>query len=152
MCGRYGLALSGDEVADLLQLELGLSLEARYNIAPGQQAPVVRLNQQGQRRMHPITWGLIPSWSRDPGIGNKLMAIVMAFHMALMSGRRLVVSDWPPRTLDTAYPLEELLLPSACQRLFDADRKRPAVKKCTVVACPLRVASSFSGQSVSSSG
>ena len=48
------------------------------------------------------------------GIGNKLLAIVMAFHMSLMTNRRLVVSDWPPRTLDTAYPLEELLLPSRC--------------------------------------
>ena len=77
------------------------------------------------------------------GIGNKLMAIVMAFHMALMQGRRLVVSDWPPRTLDVSYPLGELLLPSACQPLFDGDRRRPAVRKCTVISCPLHTSSVF---------
>ena len=37
------------------------------------------------------------------GIGNKVMAMVMAFHMALVQGRRLVVSDWPPATLDVSY-------------------------------------------------
>ena len=51
------------------------------------------------------------------GIGNKLMAVVMAFHMALMNQRRLVISDWPPRTLDVSYPLEELLQPSSCQQV-----------------------------------
>ena len=77
------------------------------------------------------------------GIGNKLMAVVMAFHMALMTGRRLVVSDWPPRTLATRYPLAELLQPSSCQALFDDDRNRPQVKKCTIVSCPLHTASVF---------
>ena len=77
------------------------------------------------------------------GIGNKLMAIVMAFHMSIMMDRRLVVSDWPPRTLDTAYPLEEFLLPSSCQKLFDEDTRRPAVVKCTVIACPTRTTSLF---------
>ena len=79
------------------------------------------------------------------GIGNTLMAIVMAFHMALMQGRRLVVSDWPPRTLDVSYPLSELLLPSACQALFDGDTGRPKVQKCSVIACPLRTTSRFRG-------
>ena len=77
------------------------------------------------------------------GIGNKLMGMVMAFHMSLMLGRRLVVSDWPPRTLDTAYKLKELLQPSSCQKLFDEDKARPAVTKCTVIACPSRTASVF---------
>ena len=77
------------------------------------------------------------------GIGNKLMAIVMAFHMALMQNRRLIVSDWPPRTLDVSYPLDELLQPSACQALFDKDKSRPKVEKCTVISCPLRTRSAF---------
>ena len=50
-------------------------------------------------------------------------------------------------TLDTAYPLDELLLPSACQRLFDEQRRKrqsPPVQKCSIVACPLRVTSAFS--------
>ena len=77
------------------------------------------------------------------GIGNKLMAIVMAFHMALMQGRRLVVSDWPPRTLDTEYSLEQILHLSSCQPLFDRDPARARVVKCTVIACPSHTASVF---------
>ena len=70
------------------------------------------------------------------GIGNKLLAMVMAFHMALMQGRRLVVTDWPPKTFDVSYALSELMEPSSCQPLFDGDKARPAVKKCTVIWCP----------------
>ena len=77
------------------------------------------------------------------GIGNKLMAMVMAFHIALMSGRSLVVSDWPPSTLRTDYVLSDFLLPSSCQALFDGDTTRPKVRKCTVISCPLRTNSRF---------
>lgn len=78
------------------------------------------------------------------GIGNKVMSMVMAFHVALMGGKRLVATDWPPSTLRTEYPLDELFRPSACQRLFDADAAtRTPIKKCTTIACPLRTASNF---------
>ncbi|KAL1528889.1 hypothetical protein AB1Y20_010212 [Prymnesium parvum] len=77
------------------------------------------------------------------GIGNKLMAMAMAFHIALMTGRALVVTDWPPATLATSYKLDDLLLPSSCQPLFDGDPSRPAVRKCTIASCPLHTASRF---------
>ena len=102
MCGRYGLALSGEEIADILQLELGLgvSVEPRYNIAPCQLAPVVRLDQQGRRRLHLISWGLIPSWSRDPGVAHKLInarsetaAEKPSFREAMSRRRCLVPAD-----------------------------------------------------------
>ena len=75
------------------------------------------------------------------GIGNKIMAMVMAFHIALMENRALVVSDWPPKTLDTAYKLDDFLQPSTCQSIFDSDTRRPKVVKCTVAGCPLRTSS-----------
>ena len=77
------------------------------------------------------------------GIGNKVMALVMAFHVALTEKRSLVVSDWPPTTLATTYALDQILRPSSCQKLFDADATKPAVPKCTVRACPFRVKSRF---------
>ena len=85
------------------------------------------------------------------GIGNKVLGIVMGFHMALMEGRKLVVSDWPPRTLDTSYALGEFIRPSSCQQRFDADgaaRRRPAVTKCTVVGCPTRTQQSYFSRAV----
>lgn len=77
------------------------------------------------------------------GIGNKLLGIVMAFHIALMEGRQLVVSDWPPQTLKTSYTLGDFLLTSSCQRLFDEDLSRPRVKKCSVIECPHTTVSKF---------
>ncbi|KAL1527864.1 hypothetical protein AB1Y20_009240 [Prymnesium parvum] len=77
------------------------------------------------------------------GVGNKLLAMVMAFHMALMTGRQLVITDWPPTTLKTSYPLGQVVKPSSCQALFDSDKARPPVKKCSIIACPTRTVSSF---------
>jgi len=77
MCGRFGLGIDGQDLAELLQLDLSLdegqTLEPRYNIAPSQEAAVVRLDRAGRRKLHLIRWGLVPSWSRDRSIGAKLI-------------------------------------------------------------------------------
>ena len=77
MCGRFGLSLNAADLAELLQLDLellsGEPLEARYNIAPGQRSPVVRLDRAGRRRLHLVRWGLVPSWARDETIAHKLI-------------------------------------------------------------------------------
>jgi putative SOS response-associated peptidase YedK len=41
------------------------ALEPRYNIAPGQLAPVVAEDRRG-RRVGLLTWGLIPGWQDEP--------------------------------------------------------------------------------------
>jgi len=78
------------------------------------------------------------------GIGNKLLGLAMAFHVALMGNRRLVVTDWPPTTLaKTSYQIGDILRPSSCQSLFDHEPNRQRVVRCTMAACPLRTASQF---------
>jgi len=47
------------------------NLAARYNIAPTQQAPVVRPDGQGGRELAMPRWGLVPSWAKDIDIGNR---------------------------------------------------------------------------------
>jgi putative SOS response-associated peptidase YedK len=47
------------------------SINPLYNIAPTQNAPVI-LND-GDRILEELRWGLIPSWAKDPAIGNKLI-------------------------------------------------------------------------------
>lgn len=47
------------------------SINPLYNIAPTQKAPVI-LNDS-DRIMEELRWGLIPSWAKDPAIGNKLI-------------------------------------------------------------------------------
>lgn len=42
----------------------------RYNIAPSQKVGVVL--EKGVRCLEGLKWGLIPSWAKDPKMGNKL--------------------------------------------------------------------------------
>ena len=74
MCGRYTLRnprRALDELLDLPQLPFP---EPRYNIAPSQSVPVVRIQTgQQQRECVLVRWGLIPSWAADPKIGHRLI-------------------------------------------------------------------------------
>jgi putative SOS response-associated peptidase YedK len=107
MCGRYTLSTPGDLVAELVALEEAPQLTPRYNIAPTQEAPVVRLEPDGRRRLDLLRWGLVPHWAADPGIGNRLInaraetvAAKPAFRDAFRRQRCLVVADgfyeWRP--------------------------------------------------------
>ena len=73
MCGRYAL----HSLPEVIALQFGIAaapqLKARYNIAPTQIAPVVRLGEGEVREIAELRWGLIPSWSKDPSIGARLI-------------------------------------------------------------------------------
>jgi len=43
-----------------------------YNIAPSMPACIVRQGEDGTRTLDYATWGLIPSWAKDPAIASKL--------------------------------------------------------------------------------
>ncbi len=74
MCGRFTLYASPHEIATLFDLPEEPILAPRYNVAPTQPVGLVRLSPQTQARewalMH---WGLIPSWSKDPSIGARMI-------------------------------------------------------------------------------
>jgi putative SOS response-associated peptidase YedK len=69
MCGRYSLTTAPEAMRRLFDLDgPGLNLEPRYNIAPTQQAPVIRRPidaADAGREMIMMRWGLVPSWSKD---------------------------------------------------------------------------------------
>jgi len=74
MCGRFTLF----EADKILSKEFGVSgvlpLSPRYNIAPSQPIAAVRTPHTGAgRELALLRWGLIPSWSKDPAIGNRLI-------------------------------------------------------------------------------
>jgi putative SOS response-associated peptidase YedK len=74
MCGRYTLGAPDEDLADLFDLPQVPELEPRYNIAPTQPVPVVRVGAAGQvRELELLRWGLIPSWSKDPAAGARLI-------------------------------------------------------------------------------
>jgi len=72
VCGRYSLSTPRDVLTDLFELEEAAPIEVRYNIAPTQEAAVVR-SRDGRRRLEALRWGLVPSWADDPSIGGRLI-------------------------------------------------------------------------------
>jgi len=74
MCGRFTLF----EPDKVLAKEFGVSdfppRSPRYNIAPSQPIAAVRAVLAGSgRELALLRWGLIPSWSKDPAIANRLI-------------------------------------------------------------------------------
>ncbi|MBS0554640.1 MAG: SOS response-associated peptidase, partial [Proteobacteria bacterium] len=51
----------------------GFEFEPRYNAAPMQWLPVVRQRPSGERVIHLLRWGLVPSWAKDEAIATKLI-------------------------------------------------------------------------------
>jgi putative SOS response-associated peptidase YedK len=72
MCGRYTIT---QDIAGLEKLVRFIckvvDFKPRYNIAPRQQVPVL-VWENGAAVLKPMRWGLIPSWSKDETIGDKL--------------------------------------------------------------------------------
>jgi putative SOS response-associated peptidase YedK len=73
MCGRYTITRSAAELGEAFEVAQVPEFPPRYNVAPSQSVPVVRLAAGGERRMELLRWGLIPFWARDPGIGYKMI-------------------------------------------------------------------------------
>lgn len=66
MCGRYTLHSPAEVLAKLLALEAELPpLSPRYNVAPGQDCPVVGVDPEGRRKLRMLRWGLVPRWSKQ---------------------------------------------------------------------------------------
>jgi putative SOS response-associated peptidase YedK len=74
MCGRYTLSTPGEELADLFGLLAVPDVPARYNVAPTQEAAVVRVEAPGEpRRLAFLRWGLVPYWAKEASIGNRMI-------------------------------------------------------------------------------
>lgn len=73
MCGRYSLTKPINTLKEHFQaIAMEMDYDKRYNIAPSQSVPIVVAGEQG-REIHAMRWGLIPSWAKDPALGNKLI-------------------------------------------------------------------------------
>ena len=64
MCGRYYILVYNAEAGKFFPLEFTGGPLPLYNIAPTQQAPVVRAADAGRECVR-LRWGFIPSWSKD---------------------------------------------------------------------------------------
>ncbi|WP_291521608.1 SOS response-associated peptidase [Acidithiobacillus sp.] len=100
MCGRFAFKSPPERLhaqfgADITDLQW----TPHFNIGPQQLVPVLR-TVDGQRRAALLRWGLIPSWSKAPTIGHRLInarcetaATKPAFRAALRSRRCIVPAD-----------------------------------------------------------
>src|SRR6266513_219938 len=65
MCGRYMIISSPEAIRRLFGYPEQPNFPPRYNVAPTQPVPIVRL-VDGQRQFALVRWGLIPPWVKDP--------------------------------------------------------------------------------------
>ena len=100
MCGRYELHAHPAAIALAFGLPAPLEFAPRYNIAPMQQVPIVRVNAHGARELAMVRWGLVPRWAKDPAIGAKMI-----------NARGETVRDKP--AFRTAYRRHRCLVPAS---------------------------------------
>ena len=110
MCGRYAASASPEDLVEELGVQADLTggeLVADYNLAPTRPAPVVlerppREQPQGPstRQLRLLTWGLVPSWAKDPKIGSRMINARAetllekpAYRRAALTRRCLVPAD-----------------------------------------------------------
>jgi putative SOS response-associated peptidase YedK len=65
MCGRYCITSAPAAIRALLRYAEQPNFPPRYNVAPTQPVPIVRV-MEGQRQFALARWGLIPAWVDDP--------------------------------------------------------------------------------------
>jgi putative SOS response-associated peptidase YedK len=65
MCGRYVIISTPEAIRALFGYGEQPNFPARYNVAPTQPIPIVRL-ADGKRSLALMRWGLLPSWVKDP--------------------------------------------------------------------------------------
>ena len=72
MCGRFSLFEDINSLKEQFQFDFPEDLDARYNIAPGQDILTVIENGKG-RIGTMMRWGLIPFWADDEKIGYRMI-------------------------------------------------------------------------------
>lgn len=110
MCGRYAFYTPIEAVTRLFAVSEvhAHELAPRYNIAPTQEVPIVRVSpflededaRTPVRELALARWGLVPFWAKDPSIGNRMInargetvAQKPAFRAAFRKRRCLVPAD-----------------------------------------------------------
>lgn len=113
MCGRYASSRRPEDLVEefeVVENRVPTPLEPDYNVAPTKEVYAVlerpaRTGDDGvehpaQRQLRSLTWGLVPSWAKDPAIGSRMINARMetaaekpAFRKAFRSRRCLLPAD-----------------------------------------------------------
>jgi len=72
MCGRFTLTADTEQLQKTFpQFSFPAQFAPRFNVAPTQ--PILAVANDGKNAADFFVWGLIPSWAKDPEIGNRLI-------------------------------------------------------------------------------
>ena len=111
MCGRYASSRKPEDLIEEFEVvdsRIQQPLEPDYNVAPTKEVyAVVRAaavagqsDEPPQRQLRALRWGLVPSWAKDPSIGNRMINARMetvaekpAFKRAFAVRRCLLPAD-----------------------------------------------------------
>lgn len=154
MCGRFAIGPNAEVLATAFPgVEFPADLFARFNVAPSQEIAVIA--SDAPDRVQFLRWGLIPSWAKDPAIGNRTInaraetiAEKPSFRDAFRKRRCLVIAngfyEWrrEPKGRSTPFlfrfrngaPFAMAGLWETWRgRLHDADHDAPPLRTCTLV-------------------
>jgi putative SOS response-associated peptidase YedK len=109
VCGRYAASRNPDDLVEEFEIDEKPEqlLPASYNVAPTQDVYAVverpprdQPEDPPRRSLHVVRWGLVPSWAKDPKIGNRMINARMesvaekpAFRRAFAKRRCLLPAD-----------------------------------------------------------
>lgn len=157
MCGRFTLASDAEMLQQVFfDFEVPMNLSPRYNISPTQDVAVIANTEPQSNGGHVefFHWGLIPSWAKDPGIGNRMinarsetLAEKPSFRNAYKRRRCLVLSDgyyeWQKipgdRRKQPVYIRLKSQKPFALAGLWEiwqTEEMAEPLRSCTIITCP----------------
>ena len=110
MCGRYASSRKPEDLIEEFEVvdsRIQQPLAPDYNVAPTkevyavvQRPPSRDSDEPPQRQLRTLRWGLVPSWAKDPSIGNRMINARMetvaekpAFKRAFAGRRCLLPAD-----------------------------------------------------------
>jgi putative SOS response-associated peptidase YedK len=146
MCGRYTLKTPAGVLTERFDIEeSSTSITSSYNIAPTQQVATV-LAENGKRKLEMLHWGLIPSWAKDPEVGNRMInaraetvAEKPSYRKAFQERRCLILADgfyeWQ-KTDNGKQPFYirmEDESPFAFAGLWESWRNGREIRSCTII-------------------
>jgi putative SOS response-associated peptidase YedK len=133
MCGRYASSRKPEDLVEEFEIrtsKVDEALAPDYNVAPTKSVYAVmerspsprdaEAREPAERQLRVLTWGLVPSWAKDPAIGNRMINARMetvaekpAYKRAFASRRCLLPADgyfeWYPtqQTGKSGKPLKQ---------------------------------------------
>ncbi|MDN5892945.1 MAG: SOS response-associated peptidase [Nocardioides sp.] len=81
MCGRYASSRRPEDLIEefeVVESRVAEPLAPDFNVAPTKEVYAVlerppRTEQPAARQLRVLNWGLVPSWAKDPSIGNRMI-------------------------------------------------------------------------------